>query len=70
MLSTKEQLEPWVDIKVVAAHTGISKMTLAKMADMKQIPSYELPCGGKRVHRRFKLSLVDEALMQQMKKGA
>ena len=62
----KVAIEPWVDIKAIAAHTGISTMTLTKMAASGQIPSYELPCGGKRIHRRFKLSLVDEALLRRM----
>lgn len=48
--------EQYVRISVVAAHFGISKWTIYRLAETGKIPSYKI--GGKR---RFKLSELEAA---------
>lgn len=54
--------EPWVDVDTVAAHFGLHKETIRKMAIAREIPCIDDP-NGKRKFRRFRISQVEAALL-------
>jgi len=55
--------EPWVDSAVVAKHIGFCPRKVSQMVKAGQIPGRAVR-NGARVFWRFKLSLVDAAMMQ------
>lgn len=57
--------EPWVDITVVAAHFGLHKETIRKMAVAQEIPCINDP-NGKRKFKRFRISQVEAALCKDI----
>ncbi len=54
--------EPWVDIKDLAKHLGFDYQATRKMVQEGKIPGKPF-VNGKKTYWRFKLSVVDEALM-------
>lgn len=56
--------EPWVDLDQAAEHLGFSRNKVAQLADDGVIPSQSFRT-GRRVYRRFKLSLIDQWLMSK-----
>lgn len=60
--ATEPQLEPWVDVHRAAEHLGFSRNMVAKMAEEGRIPGVRQR-NGTRTFWRFKLSLIDAALM-------
>ena len=57
------EIEPWVDVRTLAAHLGFSYQTTLRMADDGLIPGKAFQ-SGRKTFRRFKLSAVDAALSQ------
>ena len=61
-------LEPWVSVDTVAAHFGLHKETIRRLAVARQIPCIDDP-NGKRKFRRFRISQVEAALMSMQKES-
>jgi len=69
MLSTKEQLEPWVTMKEAAKQLGIPYSMLRNMAIEGIVPCF-IRGTGKYKTRLFKVSSVDAALTALQRKTA
>jgi hypothetical protein len=54
--------EPWVDLNAVAEHIGFSYMATRQMVQEGKIPGFPRK-SGKKTFWRFKLSVVDAAML-------
>jgi hypothetical protein len=60
-----DTVEPWVDADAVAKHVGCGADHIRKLARAKRIPATPMKC-GKREFWKFKISLVDAAMIAAM----